>query len=103
MKKCFSIVFLLAFAFPLVAATNVVPKNPLAVPVASRGATNGVAHPPVEPVKVAWETFPQPGNFIMSLARDGAGNVWAVVVVVVVEPAGVAEVSFSTKKRHQNL
>ena len=25
----------------------------------------------------AWETYPQPGPFIMALARDGSGNVWA--------------------------
>jgi hypothetical protein len=26
------------------------------------------------PLAAAWETFNQPGSFIMSLARDGSGN-----------------------------
>ena len=28
-------------------------------------------------IKGAWKSYPQPGSFIMSLARDSAGNLWA--------------------------
>ncbi len=68
-KKSLGIVSLLALVFAASAATNAVPKSALA-------GTNAVAKK-APPVVVKWQNFPEPGNFVMALARDGAGNVWA--------------------------
>jgi hypothetical protein len=46
-------------------ATNAVPKK-----------TQAITRPPGVGVKASWEIFPQPGLFIMSLARDGMNNLW---------------------------
>ena len=27
--------------------------------------------------KGEWDVYPQPGSYVMALARDGAGNIWA--------------------------
>ena len=69
MNKYFTVLFFLALVFSVSAATNAVPKNPLA-------GTNAV--PKKAPaVVVKWEELKPPGNQVMALARDGAGNVWA--------------------------
>jgi hypothetical protein len=51
------------------ASTNTVPKL-------AQSLTPALSRSTGEEVKAAWETYPQPGAFIMSLARDGAGNIW---------------------------
>ena len=91
MKRYLHTVSFLCLAFTAGAATNTVHQaasqknvktsalnsdsasaNALALPV---GATSSI--PLSSDAKPAWETYPQPGPFIMSLARDGSGNVWA--------------------------
>ena len=68
-KKYFCIVFILSLTITVIAATNAVPKNLLA-------GTNA-APKKAPPVVVKWEELKPPGNQVMALARDAAGNVWA--------------------------
>ena len=87
MKQNFSIVFFLILAFTAVANTNPIPHivKPKKVNPQANPALNN-PHPSPLPSDgrgrsgagegQAWEAFPQPGSFIMSLARDGSGNVW---------------------------
>jgi len=76
-----------AFSFGLVglaagAGTNAVPHaviqkkaKPQTNPAYTRPSASVQAL--ARPVGEAWETFSQPGAFIMSLARDGEGKLWA--------------------------
>jgi hypothetical protein len=72
-KRYFGIACVLIPVLAGVAVTNAVSQvvkqkkaKPQANPAFSRPAGEG-----------QWETYPQPGSFVMSLARDGSGNVWA--------------------------
>ena len=85
-KKYFNIILLVALPCALVAATNAVPKivrqakqtSVLALPISrSSASTSFQLDKLVGKAKSAWEAFKPPGTFIMSLARDGSGNVWA--------------------------
>ncbi len=69
MNKYFTIVLFLTLVFSVSAATNAVPKSALT-------GTNAVAKKAL-PVVVKWEELKPPGNQVMALARDNAGNVWA--------------------------
>jgi len=58
--------------------------NPRPVPFPTNGpvATNQSPPQPAAslsgPVrKGGWDVYPQPGSYVMALARDGAGNIWA--------------------------
>ena len=82
-RQCLSLVFWLVLAISAAGATNLVPhvvkekKLILKPNQSSPNLTPALSQRMGEGETSAWETFPQPGSFIMSLARDGAGNVWA--------------------------
>jgi len=68
-KQYFNIAFYLVLVLAAGAATNAAPKK-------AHPLTPAFSRPPGEGVKIAWQTYPQSGSFIMALARDGSGNVW---------------------------
>ena len=68
-KQFLSKVLLLTLALSVFADTDSVPKKAPALIPALPHSLGGEA-------RAAWQTFPQPGSFVMALARDGMDNLW---------------------------
>jgi hypothetical protein len=81
MKCYFGITYFLVSALAVGAVTNAVPHaviqepaKPQANPALTRPSASAQAL--ARPVGDVWQKYPEPGDYIMSLARDGSGNVW---------------------------
>ncbi len=59
-------------------ATKIKPKKAGSAPSSStnQSLTPALSRPTREGEDNGWESFKEPGSFVMALARDGAGNVW---------------------------
>ena len=81
MKRYFSIICIFVLALSSGVATNGVPEksitHPLSLRSGAKSPPSAFAEATARQVGLAWETYTNPGLFGMSLARDGAGNVWA--------------------------
>ena len=77
MKPFISTLLVLYSVQSALAATNLALTRPSAsVKTAARQAIQQVGGPAVAAAKPTWQTFQQPGSFIMALARGSAGSVW---------------------------